>query len=189
MIHELREYRFTEPNWQRYEKLFRDVCWPLRRHAYGQLHGAWTTRHGEDTVGFVHLWAYESLDARARLRAELLAKPGWVIDFIEPVKPLLLRQTLSVQNPAAPQPSAAVPSSAYLHRVRCAVGRAAPVVAELQRETPFVWTTEFSDPNEVASISTEPVLAVVAAPGESIAAYLRSVRTAPLEAYELAHHD
>ncbi|WP_447778146.1 NIPSNAP family protein [Variovorax boronicumulans] len=183
MIHELREYRFTASGWREYEQLFRDICRPLRRNDYGELLGAWTTQHTDGTLGFLHMWSYESLDTRTHLRKALMAKPGWISEFIEPVRPFLLQQVLSILNPAASYPGSALPSCGYLQRINCSVGQAAPVIVELQKETPLVWTTEFSNPNEVACITPTQICQVVNVSSEVIHPLVRTIRTTPLQAF------
>ncbi|RYH67244.1 MAG: hypothetical protein EON54_04305 [Alcaligenaceae bacterium] len=183
MIHELREYLFAHSNWPAYERLFRGACWHLRRNDFGELLGAWTTQHNDNTVGFLHLWAYDSLDTRARLRADLLAKPRWNSEFIELVKPLMLRQRLSVFNPAPFYPSSALPSTGFLHRISCSVGKATQVVSALQAQSPLVWTTEFSDPNEVACITAAQACVLVDGPSSTTSEAVKTVRTTPLQAF------
>ena len=47
----------------------------------------------------VHLWGYESLDERARRRAELLAHPGWQA-YTAKVRPLIRSQKNRILVPA-----------------------------------------------------------------------------------------
>jgi hypothetical protein len=155
----------------------------LRRNDHGQLLGAWTTAHADGSLGFLHLWSYTSLDARTRLRQALVAKPAWLSDFIQPVMPLLRQQTLSILNPVLPHRSLAQPASGHLQRICCLAGQAASVVAALQRETPFVWTTEFPDPNEVACISPTPALRLLEGSADAVHALVQTVRTSPLQAF------
>jgi hypothetical protein len=58
---------------------------------YLKLVGYWQTEMGTLNQAF-HLWAHESLDARARNRAALMADPDWNEKYLRHVLPLMERQ-------------------------------------------------------------------------------------------------
>lgn len=157
MIHELREYKFKQQDWPKYRLLFEDYGMPVRRNDFGRLLGAWECDAEVGMVGFVHIWAYDSLHARAELRVRLGREKAWTDQFIVPARPLIQSQILSVLNPlgTTPELAEAVSRLGYLHRYRCAVGGAPALADHLKGLHNVCWTTEFSDPNEVACLTNE----------------------------------
>lgn len=157
MIHELREYEFLPADWQAYEECYDRVGRAARGDDFGRLLGAWTAREAE-RVHFVHLWAYESLDARARLRAALAQVPAWSREFIPAVRHLAQRQTLTVLHPVAGGVSGA--SHVWLNRLACRAGHAPDVLQALRGDpdTVGLWSTEFPDPNGVVQLAAEATL-------------------------------
>lgn len=99
MIYEQRTYDVKPGRLAEYLKLFEDVGMPVRRH-YGQLVGFWFTEFGSLSQ-VVHIWAYESLDQRAALRAELERNAVWTEEFLPRALPMLDRMN-SVVLRAAP---------------------------------------------------------------------------------------
>lgn len=156
MIHELREYRLLPEKWPVYFDLFQRVCMPLRGNEYGRLRGTWLEQDSRQ-VRFFHLWEYESLDARARLRVALAEKPGWREDFLAHAAPQIHRQHLRVLNPQrVAEDLMAIEHDLHLVRYGCDVGRANAVRAELEDlsdPSSSIWTMEFPDPNQVLSLS------------------------------------
>jgi hypothetical protein len=72
---------------------------PVMRPLLGGLIGYFVTEIGAlDEV--VHLWAYESLDDRARRRQALAAHPGWPV-FTAAVQPLFERMESRILSPAS----------------------------------------------------------------------------------------
>lgn len=150
MLHELREYRFAPDNWARYQQLFLEIAMPVRRHDYGRLLGAWTSALENGQVGFTHLWAYNSLDARAALRSSLAALPPWSRDFIPHAAPLIDAQHLSILHPGARVRREGVPTGPIsLERHLARVGSASALASAMDKADSFFWTSEFPDPNEV----------------------------------------
>lgn len=175
MVHELREYTLKAADWPAFRVLFETLGLPLRRNEHGVLLGTWlgeasgegvSEEGGEapDTVRFLHLWRYDSLDARAALRTRLAAVPGWRTDYLPQAAALVQAQQLRVLLPQGPS---ALPLRAehgrdgtdaalHLHRYRCAVGGAAALLAALAETAADrlgLWSTEFPDPNEVVLLA------------------------------------
>lgn len=185
MIHELREYRFRREDWPTYQILFEEKGMSARRNQFGRLLGAWDHEAEDNLIGFIHLWAYESLDTRAAARNFLGKIPAWIDQFIIPARPLIRSQALSVLNPVgssgALKPSASRLS--YLHRYRCAVGYAPVLAEQLNTASNASWTTEFSDPNEVACLTDDAdPLGLLSAGNQTSANILslRSIRLNPI---------
>lgn len=156
MIHELREYRLLPEKWPLYFDLFRQVCMPLRGEAFGRLRGAWLEQDSRQ-VRFFHLWEYESLDERARLRLALAEKPAWREEFLAQAAPQIHRQHLRVLNPQrVAEELMAGGHDLHLVRYGCDVGRVSAVRAELEDlcdAATSIWTMEFPDPNQVLTLS------------------------------------
>ena len=191
MIHELREYRLTQANWPAYERLFLGVAVPVRGNEYGRLLGVWRVQDDrldqEGMVGFMHLWAYESLGDRASRRAKLGTIAAWIHEFLVPAKVLIDSQTLSVLNPQGQSGDWDLSCSEmrHLHRFRCAVGEGPSVLAKLKPHGHRCWTTEFADPNEVASMTNASDAGAVQAKATALP-QIRSARSTTLRPIELA---
>ncbi|MGO4328966.1 NIPSNAP family protein [Cupriavidus sp. 2TAF22] len=155
MVHELREYHFLQPNWDRYWDLFTGVCMPLRGTEFGVLRGAWIERH-EGRVTFRHLWEYASLDHRAERRVALSAKPAWREDFIANATRLIDGQTLSMLSPKRVTLCRSnAGRTVQLFRFYCKVGAVGKLLERLEASGPAGWSTwsmEFPDPNGVIAI-------------------------------------
>ncbi|MFI4986096.1 MAG: NIPSNAP family protein [Alphaproteobacteria bacterium] len=72
---------------------------PVLKPTLGGLIGYFVTEVGTLNQ-VVHLWAYESLDDRARRRKLLAEHPGWQ-RFTDAVQPLFERMETRVMTPAA----------------------------------------------------------------------------------------
>lgn len=86
MIYELREYHIYTGKLNEVLGYYRNEGIPVQKEILGNLVGYFTTDIG--TVSqLVHLWAYDSLDERARRRARLQADPRWqaVLAKIQPL--------------------------------------------------------------------------------------------------------
>ena len=160
MIDELREYVFKKTYWDMYWPLFEDVCLPTRRDDYGVLRGLWSISQG-DEVRFIHLWRYASLDDRAQKRAQLMKVDAWRNDFLPRAAPHITRQFLQVLNPVVEASSDELAGACYQHTYNCSPGGAGGVIEQLKAAKLVehggivgVWSTEFSDPNQVIVIST-----------------------------------
>jgi hypothetical protein len=76
VIHELRIYTLKPGTLPAYLKLNTEVGRVVRGDRYGKLVGAWTTEFGTLNQ-YVHLWEYDSVEERARLRGELAKYADW----------------------------------------------------------------------------------------------------------------
>src|SRR5436853_586813 len=74
MLYEIRTYGIAPGSQAEVEKRFGEAS--EYRKKYSSLTAFWHTAIGP-LNGFVHVWAYSSLDARARLRDEARQKGVW----------------------------------------------------------------------------------------------------------------
>lgn len=172
MIDELRHYSFTAQAWEHYWLLFNEQCLPIRGDDFGRLRGLWYERIG-DTVNFRHVLRYDSLDERARLRAELGRIDAWREGFLPQAAVHVGQQFLQVLIPRIDDPQGGLSAARYLHSYRCPTGKAASVIQQIdgvggaaRERLCGLWSTEFPDPNQVVVMtSTEqaPVLDLTAA--------------------------
>ncbi len=98
MIYELRTYTLHHGKLPAYLDLARTVGRPIRGNEYGRCHGYWTSEFGALNQVW-HLWSYDSLDERARLRDALAQNPRWRSEYVANVQPLLARQDIRFLNP------------------------------------------------------------------------------------------
>ncbi len=157
MIHELRTYTFHPGKLPEYMKLAETVGRPVRGNDYGVNRGYWTTEFG--TLNQVwHLWEYESLDERARLRVELGKNQRWTSEYVPNIRPLLARQEIRFLNPVKPVVTPEATGGIYeLRMYRTKVGAAGPwtqlymgimPVREKYSRNVGLWTGEAPQPNE-----------------------------------------
>jgi hypothetical protein len=74
-----------------YMKAHKEIGRPIRGDNYGKLEGGWTTEIGP-LNRYVHLWSYENLEERARLRAELQKNEGWTKEYGPLIRQFILKQ-------------------------------------------------------------------------------------------------
>jgi hypothetical protein len=155
MIDEFRQYEFSAPAWDQYWELFKNLCMPIRGDSYGKLQGMWHERIG-DTVTFRHLWRYDSLNERARLRGELMKVDAWRDEFLPQAAAHVRKQFLQVLMPKIEIDLEGLAPVRYLHIYRCPTGKAGSVIQQISDRNARgknricgVWGTEFSDPNQV----------------------------------------
>ena len=96
MIFEIRTYQLKPGTVPNAVQAFADKI--QNRVKLSPLAGFWHTEVGELNK-VVHLWAYESLDERARRRAELWADAEWLAYAAE-VGPLVVDQANQILTPA-----------------------------------------------------------------------------------------
>jgi hypothetical protein len=164
MIFEMRTYTFHPGSLPRYLHLAETLGRPVRGNDYGLCHGYWIVDAGHlDQVW--HLWSYDSLDERSRLRAELAKNDRWIKDYGGAVLPLLQRQDVRFLRPAAVVRPPAAGGLYDLRIARARPGRAQAWLARLrEREsaagidscTAGLWTGEAPQPNEVVQLLTFP---------------------------------
>ncbi len=165
MIHELRTYTFHPGKMAAYMKLAETVGRPVRGNDYGINHGYWTTEFG--TLNQVwHLWSYDSLDERTRLRAELAKNQRWTTEYIPHIRPLLQRQEIRLLNPVKNVTPPEQAGGIYeLRMYRTQIGMAGPwsklfheifPVREKYSRNVGLWTGEAPQPNEVLHMWNYP---------------------------------
>jgi len=91
MIYELRIYTLAPGTQGEFLRLNRDVGNPIRGDKYGRRVGGWTTEFGTLNQ-YVHLWSYDDLNERARLRRGLAQDEAWAREYVPKIMPLLLTQ-------------------------------------------------------------------------------------------------
>ncbi|HMK68797.1 MAG TPA: NIPSNAP family protein [Stellaceae bacterium] len=99
MILEQRTYRMKPGKTPDYLKAVETLGLPVMKETLGGLLGYFVTEVGPLNE-VVHLWAYESLEDRARRRKACAAHPGWPA-FLEAVRPCLERMESRVMTPAS----------------------------------------------------------------------------------------
>jgi hypothetical protein len=158
MIHELRQYTLKPGKLPEYLEYARTIGRPARGNDYGVNHGYWTTEHGGLNQVW-HIWSYDSLDERARLRAELQANKAWTTEYTPRIRPLLERQDIRFIHPMKPVTPPAAEGGLYEMRIyRTTVGDARrwaeaflgimPVREKYSRNV-GLWVGEAPQPNEV----------------------------------------
>lgn len=160
MVFEMRTYTFYPGSLPAYLHLAETLGRPVRGNDYGLCHGYWIVDAGtQDQVW--HLWSYDSLDERQRLRAELAKNDRWIKEYGGAVLPLLQRQDVRFLRQAA---DIAVPAPGGLYDLRLARARpglAQPWLRRLrEREAEAgmdscsvgIWTGESPQPNEIVQL-------------------------------------
>ena len=97
MIHELRTYTFHPGKINTYLQIARDVGRPVRGQNYGINLGYWTSEFGSLNQIW-HLWQYESMEERARLRDALGKNERWTKEYVANIRPLIARQDIRFLN-------------------------------------------------------------------------------------------
>lgn len=98
MIVEQRTYTTLPGKWRDYLALYEAEGLDIQMRVLGRMVGYYTTEAGPLNQ-IVHLWAYQDLDERAQLRAELLQDPAWRT-YVAKMLPLLQSQESKFLNPA-----------------------------------------------------------------------------------------
>lgn len=98
MIYEMRTYTLKPGTAKQYMDHFRDFGLPILSR-YATLIGYWYTDIGELNQ-LVHIWAYDSLDQRARNRATLSQDAEWKEKFLPKAAGMLDRQENKILLPA-----------------------------------------------------------------------------------------
>lgn len=95
-VYELRTYRCPVGKVGEWVALFKEIL--PTREKYSKNVGLWQTDVAQLNE-VVHLWAYPSLNDRAKVRATVLQDPAWQA-FVAKSAPLLAEQRAIVLNPA-----------------------------------------------------------------------------------------
>lgn len=102
MIVEQRTYRFKPGGVPKFMALYQAGPLEIQKRVLGNLLGYFVTELGplNETV---HLWGYDSLDARTQRRAALMADPAWRA-FLTEILPLLDAQETKILLPTGFSP-------------------------------------------------------------------------------------
>ena len=107
MIVEMRTYTLALGATGRYFKLYGEKGLVVQKRILGHFMGYYAVEVGELNK-VIHLWAYESLDDRAKRRAELWADKEWLA-YVAEVGGLVTAQENQILTPAPffklPQPA------------------------------------------------------------------------------------
>lgn len=158
MVYELRCYTLFPGKMPEYLKAAETIGRPARGNNFGVNHGYWTAEFGALNQIW-HLWHYESLDERQRLRAELARYKPWTEGYVPVIRPLIQRQDLRVMNAVVDiRPSDGTTGNIYELRVyRTVMGGAQQYADNFKavreardKYSPIwgAWTGEFPQPNE-----------------------------------------
>ena len=167
MINELRIYTLKAGTAPEVAKNSGTVARDIRGDNYGKLEGYWITEIGALNQ-VVHLWSYESLNDRARLRAELAKNKRWNEEYLPLIRPKLVRQDIRLLNPIIPIRKPETSGNVYeLRYYRAQPGGLKPWVdaftgaltaREKYSKIAGLWTTEAGQPNEVMHLWAYPDL-------------------------------
>lgn len=158
MIHELRTYTFHPGKINTYLDIARNVGRPARGQNYGINMGYWTSEFGSLNQIW-HLWQYDSMEERARLRDELSKNERWTKEYVPNIRPLIQRQDIRFLNLVNGVNTPEEEGGFYeLRMYRFNPGRAAGwaqgykeimPVREKYSKNVGIWTGEAPQPNEV----------------------------------------
>ena len=98
MIVEMRTYTLALGATGRYFRLYSEKGLAVQKRILGHLVGYYGVEVGELNK-VIHLWAYESLDERARRRAILWADKEWLA-YVAEIGPLVVAQENQILTPA-----------------------------------------------------------------------------------------
>jgi hypothetical protein len=98
MIVEMRTYTLAMGATGRYFKLYGEKGLAVQKRILGHLVGYYAVEVGELNK-VVHLWAYDSMDERAKRRETLWKDPEW-LDYVKEVGPLVADQANQILTPA-----------------------------------------------------------------------------------------
>ena len=158
MIYELRTYTFHPGQLPAYIEHVEKVGRPIRGDDYGKCWGYWTSEFGLLNQAW-HLWSYESLDERTRMREALSKNERWTREYVPVVQPMLQRQEVRFLNPVVELKPPTSSNGIYELRIyRTQPGKAGQwaqlfksilPVREKYSKNVCVWTGEAPQPNEV----------------------------------------
>ncbi len=101
MIYELRTYTLQPGTQGTYLKNSAEIGRRIRGDKYGKLEGFWFTEFGTLNQ-VVHLWAFDSLNDRERLRGELAKNEEWTKGYLPHTRGTLLAQENKILAPVLP---------------------------------------------------------------------------------------
>ena len=158
MVYELRCYTLVPGKMPEYLKAAETIGRPARGNNFGVNHGYWTAEFGALNQIW-HLWKYDSLNDRERLRGELTKNKDWTEKYVPTIRPWIQRQDLRVMNAVVDiKPSDGTTGNVYELRIyRTVLGGAQQygkdfleVKEAREKYSPIwgAWTGEFPQPNE-----------------------------------------
>jgi len=164
VIYELRTYTLAPGNLPAYLQHSRDVGRKIRCDRYGKFEGGWTSEFGI-LNRYVHLWSYEDLAERTRLRQELARNEAWNTQYTPRVREFVVAQEnkilLPVEGVPFKPPSDGDRHVFELRAYRTQLGRAAEWTAlfaaalpHREKYSPLVclWQTDIGQLNEVVHL-------------------------------------
>jgi NIPSNAP protein len=123
VIYELRTYTLQPGTQAQFVKNSAEVGRKARGDKYGKLEGYWSTEFGTLNQ-VVHLWSFDSLDERARLRGDLAKNEEWTTKYLPLTRGALLAQENKILSPVLPLKPPADTGHVYeLRWYRAHVGR------------------------------------------------------------------
>lgn len=165
MIYELRTYTLKPGTIGEVAKNSGTVARGIRGDNYGKLLGYWMTEVGPLNQ-VIHLWEYESLNERARLRAELGKNARWTGEYLPLIRPNLLRQDIRLMNAVIAPVAPSTTGNLYeLRNYRVKPTMMKDWVSHFTEALPArekyskivgLWSTEAGQPNEVCHIWAYP---------------------------------
>lgn len=161
MIYELRTYTLKAGTVPAVVKAASEISTDIRKNDYGKLEGYWVSEIGPLNQVH-HLWSYNDLNERQRLRAELVKQPRWNGEYIPAIRPHIYRQEIRFLNGVVGiAPPASGPNIYELRHYRCRPGGMPEWVGHFTKALPArekyskivgLWTTEAPQINEVLHI-------------------------------------
>jgi NIPSNAP len=123
MIHELRTYTLQPRTQGQDLQNSAEIGRKIRGDKYGTLEGFWSTEFGTLNQ-VVHLWTFESLNERERLRGELAKNEEWTKTYLPQTRAMLLAQENKILSGVLPLKPPADTRHVYeLRWYRARVGR------------------------------------------------------------------
>ena len=167
MIYELRTYTVRQGSLADVAKAASTISREIRKDDYGKLEGYWLSDIGPLNQVH-HLWSYQDLNERQRLRAELAKNPRWVSEYLPLNRNNIVRQDIRLLNalkaPVAPERT---PNVYELRCYRAKVGAARQWAELFMKALPVrekysrivgLWLAEAGQPNELCHIWAYPDL-------------------------------
>jgi hypothetical protein len=125
MIYELRTYTLQPGTQGQYLKNSAEIGRKIRGDKYGKFEGGWSTEFGTLNQ-YVHLWSFENLVERERLRGELAKNEEWTKGYLPGTRGMLLAQENKILSVVLPLKPPAEPGHVYeLRWYRAHVGKLA----------------------------------------------------------------
>jgi hypothetical protein len=97
VIYELRIYTMRPGIQAKYLDVVGNIGMRIRGNNFGRLVGAWTSDIGQLNE-YYHLWEYDDLNERARLRAALQKTPGWQDEYLAASRGMVVAQRNTLMN-------------------------------------------------------------------------------------------